>query len=30
MINQILTNDWQEVLGSEFQKPYYLNLCEFL
>ena len=30
MINQFLINDWQEVLGSEFQKPYYLNLCEFL
>jgi uracil-DNA glycosylase len=27
---QIFQNDWQEVLGAEFEKPYYLKLREFL
>lgn len=30
MTNNILKNDWQEVLGEEFQKPYYRQLREFL
>lgn len=30
MTKNILKNDWQEVLGEEFQKPYYSQLREFL
>ncbi|PWW31114.1 uracil-DNA glycosylase [Cytobacillus oceanisediminis] len=30
MTKNILNNDWQEVLGEEFQKPYYRQLREFL
>lgn len=30
MEKQIFENDWQQVLESEFEKPYYLNLREFL
>ncbi|MFD1032952.1 uracil-DNA glycosylase [Metaplanococcus flavidus] len=30
MAKQILTNDWQDVVGEEFDKPYYLELREFL
>jgi uracil-DNA glycosylase len=30
MTKNILKNDWQEVLGEEFQKPYYRQLREFL
>lgn len=29
-MKQIFQNDWQRVLGDEFQKPYYLQLREFL
>ena len=29
-MGQILKNDWEEVLGSEFEKPYYKQLREFL
>ncbi|OCS83369.1 uracil-DNA glycosylase [Caryophanon tenue] len=29
-MKQIFQNDWQAVLGEEFQKPYYLQLREFL
>lgn len=29
-MKQIFQNDWQAVLGEEFQKPYYLELREFL
>ena len=27
---KILKNDWNELLGQEFQKPYYIELKEFL
>jgi uracil-DNA glycosylase len=30
MAKQIFHNDWQEVLGEEFDKPYYLKLRSFL
>ncbi|WP_077623791.1 uracil-DNA glycosylase [Sediminibacillus massiliensis] len=30
MVKQILNNDWQDILQSEFQEEYYLNLREFL
>ncbi|MGI2327788.1 uracil-DNA glycosylase [Planococcus sp. YIM B11945] len=30
MTKQIFHNDWQEVVGQEFDKPYYLKLREFL
>lgn len=30
MVKKIFDNDWQEVLGEEFEKPYYLELREFL
>ncbi|GLB59125.1 uracil-DNA glycosylase [Cytobacillus sp. NCCP-133] len=30
MGKMIVRNDWQEILGAEFQKPYYLELREFL
>ncbi|WP_422124053.1 uracil-DNA glycosylase [Planococcus sp. X10-3] len=30
MAKKILSNDWQEVVGGEFDKPYYLELREFL
>lgn len=30
MTKIIFDNDWQEVLGAEFDKPYYLKLREFL
>lgn len=30
MTKKILPNDWQEVVGEEFDKPYYLKLREFL
>ncbi|ARF66748.1 uracil-DNA glycosylase [Paenibacillus larvae subsp. pulvifaciens] len=30
MAKQILNNDWQDKLGEEFTKPYYLKLREFL
>jgi uracil-DNA glycosylase len=30
MPKQIFENDWQQVLGEEFEKPYYLKLREFL
>ncbi|MBT2687353.1 uracil-DNA glycosylase [Bacillus sp. ISL-47] len=30
MTKDILNNDWQKVLGEEFQKPYYLQLRAFL
>lgn len=30
MSKQIFSNDWQEVVGEEFDKPYYLKLREFL
>ncbi|MDE4085687.1 uracil-DNA glycosylase [Planococcus maritimus] len=30
MAKQIFTNDWQEILGQEFGKTYYLELREFL
>lgn len=30
MAKQIFTNDWQEILGQEFAKTYYLELREFL
>lgn len=30
MAKQIFSNDWQEVVGGEFDKPYYLELREFL
>ncbi|TAA72965.1 uracil-DNA glycosylase [Planococcus salinarum] len=30
MNKKILPNDWQEVVGEEFDKPYYLKLREFL
>lgn len=30
MPKQIFDNDWQDVIGSEFAKPYYLKLREFL
>lgn len=30
MPNRIFDNDWQEVVGAEFTKPYYLELREFL
>lgn len=30
MTKIIFDNDWQEVLGAEFDKPYYLQLREFL
>ena len=30
MPKQIFSNDWQEVVGGEFDKPYYLKLREFL
>lgn len=29
-MKQIFQNDWQHVLGEEFQKPYYLQLRQFL
>lgn len=29
-MKKIFQNDWQDVLGDEFQKPYYLQLREFL
>ena len=29
-MKQIFDNDWQDVLGNEFQKPYYLQLRTFL
>lgn len=29
-MKQIFQNDWQDVLGDEFQKPYYLQLRAFL
>lgn len=30
MPKQIFSNDWQEAVGAEFDKPYYLELREFL
>ncbi len=30
MTKKIFDNDWQDVLGEEFDKPYYLQLREFL
>lgn len=30
MAKKILPNDWQEAVGEEFDKPYYLELREFL
>lgn len=30
MAKKIFSNDWQEVVGEEFGKPYYLELREFL
>lgn len=30
MTKNILKNDWQEIIGEEFQKPYYRQLREFL
>lgn len=30
MVKKIFENDWQEVLGEEFEKPYYLELRKFL
>ncbi|MGX9133084.1 uracil-DNA glycosylase [Rummeliibacillus sp. JY-2-4R] len=30
MTKKIFDNDWQDVLGEEFEKPYYLQLREFL
>lgn len=30
MSKKIFSNDWQDVLGEEFEKPYYLKLREFL
>ena len=30
MAKKIFSNDWQEVVGEEFNKPYYLKLREFL
>ncbi|GKW45476.1 uracil-DNA glycosylase [Planococcus sp. NCCP-2050] len=30
MPKKIFRNDWQEIVGEEFEKPYYLNLREFL
>ena len=30
MKKQIFHNDWQDVIGEEFDKPYYLELREFL
>lgn len=30
MTKKIFSNDWQEVVGEEFDKPYYLKLREFL
>lgn len=30
MTKEIFPNDWQEVIGEEFDKPYYLKLREFL
>ena len=30
MEKEIFSNDWQEVVGEEFDKPYYLELREFL
>lgn len=30
MVKKIFDNDWQEVLGEEFEKPYYLELRKFL
>ncbi|MFC4022595.1 uracil-DNA glycosylase [Oceanobacillus longus] len=30
MNKQILQNDWAELLSDEFNKPYYIELCEFL
>lgn len=30
MVKKILSNDWQEAVGEEFDKPYYTELREFL
>ena len=30
MAKRILKNDWAEIVGDEFTKPYYLRLREFL
>ncbi|MFC7365695.1 MULTISPECIES: uracil-DNA glycosylase [Bhargavaea] len=30
MVKEILNNSWQDVIGDEFSKPYYLELREFL
>ncbi|MGJ9457148.1 uracil-DNA glycosylase [Oceanobacillus sp. CF4.6] len=30
MNKQILHNDWAQLLSDEFNKPYYIELCEFL
>ena len=30
MAKKILSNDWQDVVGEEFDKPYYKELREFL
>lgn len=29
-MSEIFKNDWQEVIGAEFKKPYYLDLRDFL
>ena len=30
MLKTFIHNDWQEVLGPEFEKPYYTELHNFL
>lgn len=30
MAKKIFSNDWQEVIGEEFEKPYYMELREYL